>query len=365
VRAPGIDAETTEEPPRDIRPRAGSLPGVPPAPEPAVRASLVTAIDDRIRAQLADLLDAAQRVDDFPGLSDQARIDLEGDRLEVGFAVLARAGDPDGVAALSAASRRTGTWSVETVVHPDVRADPHVLHQLVAMTLDEVAARGGGPVRAWVRAAPEDAVDELAPLGLRPARTLLQLRAPLQGGGAPPAPTRPLPVRPFRPGRDERAWLAVNARAFAGHPEQGTWTLADLERRERAPWFDPEGFLLHEAEGRLAGFCWTKVHAASEDTAPVRTAPEDTAPALGEIYVIGVDPDFQGRGLGRALTLAGLDHLARRGVPTAMLYVEADNAPALALYGSLGFTEHHREVQYAGTVKARAQVDAPTARPTP
>jgi mycothiol synthase len=158
-------------------------------------------------------------------------------------------------------------------------------------------------------------------------------------------------VRPFRVGQDEQAWLEVNNRAFNWHAEQGGWDAATLADREAQPWFDPEGFLLHERDGRLAGFCWTKVH-------------PDNDPPLGEIYVIAVDPAFQGLGLGRALAVAGLNWLADRGLGTAMLYVDGDNAPALHLYERLGFTVDHVDRAYTADVEADAQpAPTPTAEP--
>lgn len=160
--------------------------------------------------------------------------------------------------------------------------------------------------------------------GLVLVREVLQLRRPL-----PADPPPPLDVRPFRPGPDDEAFLAVNNRAFRWHPDQSGWTTAELHAAEAEPWFDADGFLLHERDGRLAGFCWTKVHPAT-----------DVDPALGEIYVIAADPDFTGIGLGRALTLAGLDHLARQGLTVGMLHVEGTNVAARGLYDALGFTLH-------------------------
>ncbi len=173
----------------------------------------------------------------------------------------------------------------------------------------------------------DPAVEELAAdTGFELQREVLQMRRtlPLDGDAD-------LEVRPFDPATDVEAWLDVNNRAFGWHPDQGGWTAERLHGALAEPWVDLDGFLVHERDGRLAGFCWTKVHA-------------DEEPPLGEIFVIAADPELHGQGLGRALTLAGLAHLAAAGLGTGMLYVEASNRAARGLYRDLGFTvfDSHR-----------------------
>ena len=260
----------------------------------------------------------------------------------------------DGVGHGAGVGAARPAWTVEVAVQPSWRSDGTVLGGLLDAALSELARRGGGAVRLWLRA-PDPPAEVAIGERFHPLRDVLQLRAPLplrvgDRSGSRDGPE--IDVRPFRPGADEAAWLAVNNRAFAGHPEQGSWRLEDVLRREREPWFDPEGFLLHEVGGRLAGYCWTKVH---------------RRPSLGEIYVIGVDPDFQHKGLGRALTIAGLRHLAGRAIRTGMLYVEATNEPALALYHSLGFDLHHLDRCYVTDVDGGTHTAAPrpARRPTP
>jgi mycothiol synthase len=160
-------------------------------------------------------------------------------------------------------------------------------------------------------------------------RELWRMRLSVAHGDAPEP--RPFPVgvtvRTFVPGQDEDAWRRVNARAFARHPEQGRISDADLRAREREPWFDPAGFLLAERDRVLLGFVWTKVHPAGEH------GPEP----VGELYVVGVDPDAQGLGLGGALTTAGIDHLRSRGLTDVILYTDSDNAVAVHTYERRGF----------------------------
>jgi mycothiol synthase len=236
----------------------------------------------------------------------------------------------------------SGHHVVELVVDCATDDPAGVGDALLEAAVDDVARRGGGPIRLWVSRA--DPVDDQRALarGFRIERDLYQMRCPLPlpRDPAETEPDQAIDTRPFRPGVDEAAWLATNNRAFASHPEQGHWDLATLLEREKEPWFNADGLLMLEVDGRIAGSCWTKIHA-------------DSDPPLGEIYVIGVDPDFHGRGWGRALTRAGLDWLARAGLSVGMLYVDAGNVAALTMYRSMGFVEHHVDRAYVSRADRR------------
>jgi mycothiol synthase len=299
-------------------------------------------LDENDLAAVTELLTAASEADAHPALGEHAWLDLvQGGREGVAGLVAWEPGHshPVGYAQLSLGPHDGAgdgsSWGLEFVVDPHHRTPGNtVAIDLVKGAIKLIAEEGGGHLHLWV-SQPGPYHDRMAKaVGLSPGRALYQMRRPL-----PMAEQATIKTRPFRPGSDEQAWLEVNNRAFHWHPEQGGWTEETIKAREAQPWFDPDGFLLYEPEGeqgRLAGFCWTKVH----------------SPSLGEIYVVAVDPDFAGQGLGRQLTLAGLGYLASKGLNEAMLYVDATNAPAVKLYVELGFTVNHIDRAYTGDIGA-------------
>jgi len=219
-----------------------------------------------------------------------------------------------------------------------------------------------GRLRLWARGGQSGAAALAQSLGFAHSRTLLRMRRPLSDDIPEPVWPARTHVRTFLPGLDDQEWLELNARAFADLPDQGGWTQDDLEVRMREPWFDPAGFFLaieDNAEGQehIVGFHWTKVHGSAEHTHDEHEHDEHSHEhshghshghdPIGEVYVVGIDPDHRGSGLGRALTLVGLGHLRRVGLPEVMLYVDAANTGAIALYESLGFEVWDRDVEFS------------------
>lgn len=217
--------------------------------------------------------------------------------------------------------------------HPD---SPSVVHltfdEADSMTTftDALALADNAPADAtiWIHGTTPERRAAMIERGMTSNRTLLQMRMPL------PAASTDIVTEPFTEA-DIDDFVAVNNRAFHWHPEQSGLTAEAVRADMTQPWFDANGFLLHRIDGALAGFCWTKVHHTPE--------------ALGEIYVIAVDPTFHGHGLGKAMTLAGLQWLSGLGLSTAMLYVEQDNEAAVATYAKIGFHTHRSDTLWTRT----------------
>jgi mycothiol synthase len=234
--------------------------------------------------------------------------------------------------------------TAEVVVHPSFRR--HGIGRQLLTTVETLAREAGvRDLKLWAYGALPASEAIAQEQGIAPSRSLLQLERPLDN-----LPSTGLPVgyaiRTFEPARDSAAWLKLHNEVFADHPENGTWSADDLAMRLRQPWFDAGDFLLAEREGRIVGFNWLK---------RVPEAPPDRPE--GEIYIIGVADSERGRGLGRALALLGLHHLRAEGMQTCTLFVEADNAPALKLYRTLGFSTRHTHRCY--TVPLTAVAPAP------
>lgn len=247
--------------------------------------------------------------------------------------------------------------SAEIVVAPSARRQG-VGRSLVetALRVSEAAAPGLG-LRLWAHGESDAARGLAESMSFASTRVLWQMRRSLVTA----LPDTPLPpgirLRTFLPGIDDEAWLAVNGTAFANLPDQGNWSIEDLHRRTEEHWFDPSGFIVAiDDAGDMVGFHWTKVHGGDHphgdaDHARLHAEGVDHAhghghEALGEVYVIGVSPAWQGTGLGRALLVTGLRQLASRGLPQGMLYVDASNTAAIGLYTSLGFTHWDTDVLY-------------------
>ncbi len=296
---------------------------------------------DRLSAmEIADVLalaDAAEGADGVYPLSEDVvlRVRHAGDAVASGDTapVHLLSESDDGLAGYAYLDRSDPEGPAgELVVHPRHRRRGHGTALLAAAK----KAAGDRGLRFWAHGDEPGARAFAEKNGLVRARVLWQMRRSL----AEPLPEAPLPagvtLRWFRPGHDDQAWLRVNSRAFAHHPEQGRWTENDLRMRIAEPWFDAKGFLLAvDIEDTLLGFHWTKVHPAAGDE-----------PAIGEIYVLGVDPDGHRKGLGSALSVAGLEYLAGLGLSQAMLYVDESNTAAVGLYRRLGFEIWSADVSY-------------------
>ncbi|MEV0250383.1 mycothiol synthase [Nocardia sp. NPDC050712] len=288
-------------------------------------------LSDEVAARVQDLLERASAEDGVAPVSEQAVLSLTADAAARHLLAL-RADNVTGYANLVPGHDE----------HPamaEVAVDPRFRGQGIGAELVAAALAAGGPgTRVWAHGDRPAAKAVAARLGLRTARELWQMRRSL---ATPELPELAVPedilLRTYGGPADDAELLRVNGAAFAWHPEQGAWTESDIAARRESAWFDPNGLFIAADPAdpaRILGFHWTKVHL-------------DEQPPIGEVYVVGIDPAAQGRGLGRLLTLAGLHYLRDRELGAVLLYTEADNKAAVNTYTKLGFSPAHIDVAYA------------------
>lgn len=290
---------------------------------------------------VSSLIDDAWRADGTRPLNDHLWLDLR-DGGRAGFAgIIAREEGRSHLVGYCQVSRGNESWALDLIIHPHDRYDSlEIGPELIRAALDVVGSEGGGRVHWWVFE-PSHAHRNIATtVGLRQGRRLLQMRRPLPLEDSMIAGNTGFITDSFRIGQDEQSWLDLNNLAFSRHPEQGGWTMETLTTRMEQDWFDPSGLRVERADdGSLGSFCWMKLHTEEADV-------------LGEIYVIAVDPSRTGQGLGKKIAVAGLIDATSKGATVGMLYVDADNAHAVALYTGLGFTVHHEEHSFIGDIPA-------------
>lgn len=281
-----------------------------------------------VAAEVRRVAEACDEADSVMTLNEQTCLRLKYRGLRDARLWLARrGGEPAGFALLH-------QGALDLAVHPEARGDG------MGTALAEAALAGVDHVEAWSHADDPAAGRIAERFGVPRERELLIMARPTAEALPPVETLDGVTISGFT-ADDTDALLAVNAAAFAHHPDQGHMTTEDFLERTREPWFDPEGlFVAKDRGGDLLGFHWTKLH-------------RDEDPPYGEVYVVAVNPRAAGRGLGRVLTDAGLRHLARTGVDQVLLYVDADNEPAVALYRGLGFHDLRTEAQYRGRIIRR------------
>jgi len=283
-------------------------------------------------AEVKGVVHDVQHVDGVPPLSDHVLLHLPGGGDADVRHVLARVGDElVGYGHLDVTDQVEGS-SAEVAVRPSARGQgvgESLIRSLLDLTPD-------GRLRLWSRAENPSAARLAERLGFKRTRVLHQMRRSLSDLPEVKIPAG-VDVRTFVVGADEEAWTALNNEAFASHPDQGHWSVDEVRIREHESWFDPAGFFLAERSGKLVGFHWTKVHGAHGHDHD----------AIGEVYVVGVAASERGSGLGKALTLLGMHHLASLGLAETLLYVDESNTAAIGLYEKLGFTTRSKDVNWS------------------
>ena len=300
--------------------------------------SALTRLTEVQTEEVKQLAFAAAAIDEMAPLSEHVLIHLHhgGDTADEHLVATSDSGQIVGYLHLDQTDAVAGSV-VEVVVHPDFR------QQGIGRALIESAiTKSNDPrMRLWAHGELSSAYNLAAKIGFAKTRELWQMRRSLFAPLPKAVEISEITVRAFEIGIDEQSWLELNSAVFVDHPEQGRMSAQDLAVRMSENWFDPQGFLIatQQRSGAevMVGYHWTKVHGG---------AGSHGHSEIGEIYVLGISPDLRGSGLARLLSVRGLEYLRSKGLPAAMLYVDADNQAAIALYESLGFAHWDTDVMF-------------------
>ena len=290
-----------------------------------------------LQEQVLSLIETAQDFDNTPAIAEHVLLHLRhgGDKAD-SHLVIQKDNQVIGYAHLDKTDHVAGP-SVELVIHPEHR-DSGIGSDLLKSAIEAC----GNKIRLWSHGDLPQARSLAEACKFIKVRTVIQMSKDL-------VEVSPIncdyQIRSFLPDLDNKAWLTLNNQAFTNHPEQGNWSEADLSIRLNEDWFDEKGFFVAQDKDQLIGFCWTKIHGGHSHSHSTGEDHHDHAP-IGEIYVTAVGNKYAGKGVGKALTITGLNYLKYQGLNSAMLYVDEDNQAAFNLYKSLGFLESGKDVMY-------------------
>ena len=290
-----------------------------------------------LQEQVLSLIETAQDFDNTPAIAEHVLLHLRhgGDKAD-SHLVIQKDNQVIGYAHLDKTDQVAGP-SVELVIHPEHRGTG-IGSELLKSAIEVC----GNKIRLWSHGDLPGARALAQANNFIKVRTVIQMSKDL-------TEVSPIncdyQIRSFLPDLENKAWLTLNNLAFANHLEQGNWSEADLLIRLNEDWFDEKGFFVAQDQTELIGFTWTKVHGGHSHAHLAGEEHHDHAP-IGEIYVTAVSKEYAGKGVGKALTVTGLNYLKYQGLNSAMLYVDEDNQIAFNLYKSLGFIESSKDVMY-------------------
>jgi len=166
----------------------------------------------------------------------------------------------------------------------------------------------------------------LSKLGFKYVRRFLELRLDINKFGWKDIDLSALDCRHLQPGEEVKLTNIQN-RAFADHWGYNPNTVEETTYWTNLNSFSPEDVVLTCDGDKFIGYC----------TTGITNKREASGKRKGDIYMMGTDPDYQGKGVGKRVLLAGLAHLKNKGVRVIELTVDSENKVAHTLYQSVGF----------------------------